>query len=334
MWSRSGSTGSDQVDELLRVAEQRPRPARLGSSAVTRNTSPGQHGRDDRRATSTPTFASASCGPSNARLAISSDDGEADAGDGAAAEHRGPADRRPDPARGSAGSSSQDAADDRDRLADDVPEQDAERDRRGERPREERGRRSRCRRWPARTAARSRSWSTGGRSAAAARSATASRSGRRVAVRASSGVGCSRNSRNSPLACSSSSRPGEYAGRGQPDRQPGDDRVDAAGQQRRPHERRRTARTPTPRRTCSARMHQHHRERQRSPGPAASPRCPRCRRPRSRPARPGRRRRRPSAGTPAPGRARRGRAARAGRGRARCRSTSRRPSRARPARRG
>ena len=119
-------------------------------------------------ALSTPSFASSSSAPSKARVGDQQRDREADPGDRAAADDGSPADRRAQPSaaqpRDQPG-----RAGDPDRLAEHVAEEDPERDRRGIGAGRESRRRSRCRHWPARRAARSRSSSRGGRAAAGGR---------------------------------------------------------------------------------------------------------------------------------------------------------------------
>ena len=181
-----------------------------------------------------PSFASSSSRAVEGERRDQQRDGEADAGDRAAAGDGRPADRRAQPA----------AAQPRDepRRADDARPACRRRSRTripsviGERERARRGsrRRSRCRRSRARTAARSRSSSTGGRAAAAARSARSPTASPARAERASSGVGCSRNSaeqlgRALEVDARGRVRVGEQA-----HRQADDDRVDAGLEQRRP----------------------------------------------------------------------------------------------------
>ena len=104
MWSRSGSTGIDQVEISSRRRRAAPAPAAGGgSAAVSRKTSQVSSDASTaaargRRASPRPAAA-----PSNARVAISSDDGEADAGDRAAAERPRPSRPAAAAGRGSAG---------------------------------------------------------------------------------------------------------------------------------------------------------------------------------------------------------------------------------------
>ena len=108
------------------------RPPRLGQRGGTRNT--GQVSSD--ATTAGGEHAELRLGQLAARRTRGCDQqrhGEADAGDGPAADHAGPADGRPDPATAQPGQQPG-HADHRDRLADDVAEQDAERDRRGDAP--------------------------------------------------------------------------------------------------------------------------------------------------------------------------------------------------------
>ena len=102
--------------------------AAAGSSAVARNSS---HVIDaaPRAALRMPTFASSSCAPAEGERGDEQRDGEADAGDRAAAGDGRPADRRPQPPAAQPGHEPR-RAEDADRLADDVAEQDPERDRR------------------------------------------------------------------------------------------------------------------------------------------------------------------------------------------------------------
>ena len=118
----------------------------------------------------TPSFASSSWTPWNASVAISSETVKpmpAIVPPPATAAQPTGGRSRPRLSR----VTSQALPDDPDRLADDVADEDPERDRRAERRGRGSRRRSRCPRSRARTAARSRSSSTGGRAAAAARSA-------------------------------------------------------------------------------------------------------------------------------------------------------------------
>ena len=142
-----------------------------------------------------------------------------------------------------------------------VAEEDAERDRRGERVARGSRRRARSRRSRARTAARSRSSSTGG-------AGCCSRSFGEIAARspapterASSGVGCSRNSRKRSVARSRSARPAGYAYVDQPDREPDDDRLDARLEQRDPDRGRERAADEAAPRVRSARASEHARRR-------------------------------------------------------------------------
>ena len=120
----------DQVDELFRVAEQQACPLRLGQRGGHPEHGPGQQRRDHPGGE----HADLRLGQLVAlegQVGDQQRDGEADAGDGPAAEHAGPADGRPDPAAGEPGEQPGDA-DHGDRLAEDVPEQHAEGDRRND----------------------------------------------------------------------------------------------------------------------------------------------------------------------------------------------------------
>ena len=156
-----------------------------------------------------------------------------------------PADRRPEPAAAEPASTSHGRADDADRLADDVADDDPERDRRPEGAREEvavdrdAGVREREQRHD--HVARPRVHSAAG----GARSGETRRLDARRAERASSGVGCSRKSAEEVGRVLEVAR----ARRGRrsmisPTRQPDDDRVDAGLVAARPRARRRAARRP------------------------------------------------------------------------------------------
>ena len=131
----SGIDGIVQVDDHVRGSEQRPDPETLGKQRGRAEDEPGRQ-------------RGAQCRAEHAELRLlqlrSSEreagdqqrDGEADAGDGAAARERGPADRRPQPAAAHSRHEPR-AAQHAGRLSHDVPDQDPQRDRRAERAREE-----------------------------------------------------------------------------------------------------------------------------------------------------------------------------------------------------
>ena len=168
-----------EVDQRLRAAEQGPDP-RLPGQHRGRRGRPARSGpRRTSAALSTPSFASRSSSPSKASAAISSETVKPMpaivpppivAAQPTGGRSRPAAQPRHQP--GDAG--------DPDRLAEHVADDDPERDRRGVGAARGSRRRSRCRRWRARTAARSRSSSTGGRAAAGARSARPPPSARRA----------------------------------------------------------------------------------------------------------------------------------------------------------
>ena len=132
MWSRSGSTGTARSTIGSAVPSSARARSGRGEQRGDPEHQPGEQRGARARRDRTPSLASASCAPWKARVAISSETVKPIAGDGAGAEHRGPADRRPEPAAAQPGRRSQDGRD-ADRLADHVADQDAERDRRGER---------------------------------------------------------------------------------------------------------------------------------------------------------------------------------------------------------
>ncbi len=152
-----------------------PGPAGRGGAARRAGTPVHVSSAETTTADSAPSLASSSSSPVEGPGGDQQRHGEPDAGDGAAADHGRPPDGGPHAAAAERGDGPG-GGDDGHRLADDV----ARRARRASPARRRRAggsrRRARCRHWTARTAGRSHSWSTGGRTSAAGRSATASRS--------------------------------------------------------------------------------------------------------------------------------------------------------------
>ena len=86
MWSRSGSTAGIRSSICCAVAEQRAGPSRRREQGGDPEDRPGQRRTATTTADSAPSLASASCSPWKARGRDQERDGEADAGDRAAAE--------------------------------------------------------------------------------------------------------------------------------------------------------------------------------------------------------------------------------------------------------
>ena len=290
MWSRSGSTSYGEIDERLVAAEQGRDPPLPGQQRRGAEDEPGEGRR-------------AGGGAEDADLGLlqlravegqrrdQQRDGEADAGDRAGARDGRPADRRSQPPARQP-RHEQRRADDAERLADHVAEQDAERDRRAGRALERGRRRSRCPRWRARTAGRSRSSSMGDRAAR-------SRSFGEIAVR-----GPRAPSAGAPAWAARGTRGSARRRARAPTGRRGRPTPGGPSRGRRPPARRRNRAAPPrspapstkytgPRRRASARAHEHRGEEADGPEQRAELARPRCRRSRSRPARAGRRRRRP-----------------------------------------
>ncbi len=136
MWSRSGSTGTARSTIVSAVPSKRadPQPPRQQRGGAEHE--PGQQSTRSNAAASTPSFASPSCFAVERETRDEQRDGEADARDRAAARRRRPSRRAGGHGRGSSVVTSQRCADDADRLADDVADHDAERDRRARTRRE------------------------------------------------------------------------------------------------------------------------------------------------------------------------------------------------------
>ena len=134
MWSRSGSTGTARSTQRLGAAEQGPDPRLPRQQRGGAEDEPGQ-GEAQIAAAQHAELGLLELGAVEGEVGDQQRDGEPDAGDRAAAGDRRPADRRAEPAAAQPRHQPGDAGD-ADRLAEQVADEDAERDRRAEGGRE------------------------------------------------------------------------------------------------------------------------------------------------------------------------------------------------------